>query len=475
MDQFHPHEQNNKVALTGNVDDVIMRRGAIKLSEGPKIMIAVPIGGKPLSTVLDCPQCRARNEERTKMEVHDGFIAQAVVPFQFLAQHMNWLPPLNVTLGYTFKTGLLSAEARQIMTQECLKIPTVKYIFYVDDDMIIPPMGLYTLYNDMERYPELGMVTGVYSTRQNPTEPLVYTEHGRGAAWDFEMGVGAGLTDIMGAGAGCLLARVDAIKDWQEANPDTPIWCDSSEYPASNGGRVTWGHDVRFVRNLREAGWRCCVDGKVLCGHYDLKTNQVFSVPADAPGFKKRNVNTEHYWDAVYGSEGFDTWRKYEGMFSYITEQMPMGARVFELGCGPGVLGQRLTAVKAVQWEGVDFSEVAVTQARARYLRADQVDVRTMDVAELTGYDVIVATELLEHLSWEDCKKLLEKINASEARQLFFGTPWECMPPEEVPEHAVLINNDWLDAAKGVLTRYECEERKKVDDHHVVTVWVKKG
>ena len=39
-----------------------------------------------------------------------------------------------------------SAAARQVLTMEAMRIPTVKYIFYVDDDTLIPAMGLYQLF-----------------------------------------------------------------------------------------------------------------------------------------------------------------------------------------------------------------------------------------------------------------------------------------------------------------------------------------
>lgn len=484
MKQFHPNERNNEL-FPGNVtekdmkpDGVVARRSAIKLSEGPKIAVALPIGGKPLTTVLDCPQCRERGEKHHRFDVTSGFVSKGVVPFQFMLQHMNWLPPLNVTMAYMYKTGMLSAAAREVMTLEVLKnLPTVKYIFYVDDDMVIPPMGLYTMYNRMERNPTWGALSGVYTTRQNPPEPLIYVDHGRGAAWDFEMGEGASPTQIMGAGAGCLLVRVDAIRGWLGQNIDEPVWCDAVEFPASNGGRVTWGHDVRVIRNLTEAGWPCYVEGAVLCGHYDLRTGVVFTVPGDAPGLKKRNINTELYWDAVYGSEGMDTWRKYEAMFTNIEQHLAItkAQYVLELGCGPGVLGQRLTAKLGIKWVGFDLSEVAVAQAEARYLDARVRDVRNLGIgAYKQGYDTIVATELLEHLVWDDCVALLRKLNASEVQQLVFSTPWECMPPSEVPEHMVLVGGDWLDAVDAALSDYVLTSTEKVDEHHRVHVWTKR-
>ena len=481
MNEFHINEQNNEVELVGSPDMIVNRRSAIKLAQGPRIMVVIPVGGKRCNTVLECPQCKANPDvEQHKFQVDNGFEPLGLVPVEFMLQHMNWLPPLNVTMAYMYKSGMLSAAARQIMTAEAMTMETVKYIFYVDDDMIIPPMGLYTLYNFMETHPEAGAVTGVYTTRNDPPEPLIYTDHGEGASWDFELGPNANPKKIMGAGAGCLLARVEAIRDWQGANPDTATWCDSSEYPASNGGRVTWGHDVRFVRNLVEAGWPCYVDGRVLCGHYDIATRKTFVVPANAPGFGHRNINTEDYWDGVYGAEGMNSWRTYEAMYSYIVDHVRENGLmdILELGCGSGVLGQRLTATTACYWIGMDFSNVAVTQAQARYLKAFQGDVCNIDEDDsiFDDRDCLIATELLEHLSWKDCKALLGKINATNSiGQLIFATPWNCMPPSEVPEHQVQVGASWMEAVMEVLTNYKRIDFHKVDEQHVVFIFARKG
>lgn len=272
--------------LDGQPDFVVPRRTSVKLANKPHIVVAIPIGGKATSNVLECPECRK------SYRVDEGFVVPSHLPAAFFLSHMNWVPPLNVAMSYVFKGGMRSPHARQIMTQEAIRLGA-KYIFYVDDDTLIPPLGLYTLHNFMERNPHVGAVSGVYTTREDPNEPLLYKEHGVGAAWDIEMGPGATPTQIFGGGAGCLLARVEAIVKWQEANPGVPIWADQKDIPADPNDtvsrRVMWGHDVRFCVLLTELGWPVYAHGQVLCGHYDIATNRIFTVPADAPGFYLRN------------------------------------------------------------------------------------------------------------------------------------------------------------------------------------------
>lgn len=273
--------QHDNIVLDGHPDIITARRSAIKLATRPKIMVAMPIGGKPVIDVFE-------DVEGKKYANHRGFRAQGLIPAHFMLAHMNWVPPLNVSMGYMVKMNMLSSHARQIMTMEAIR-HNAEYIFYVDDDTLVPPLGLYTLYNWMERNPHAGAITGVYTTRVNPPEPLIYKAHGEGCSWDFELGEGAKPEPIFGAGAGCLLARVSAIKSWMDANPGVPIWTDERDVrDESNGNNgVVWGHDVRFCRMLNLHGAPVYVHGQVLCDHYDIESSTIYSVPEDAPGFEK--------------------------------------------------------------------------------------------------------------------------------------------------------------------------------------------
>lgn len=147
---------NPDVVLDGKPDIVVPRRASIKLATKPQIVVAIPIGCKPVTSILECPHCKTLNEKDKShhyiYEVNEGFRAPGVVPMQFLLQHMNWVPPLNVSMAYMVQSNMLSAQARQIMTMEAIRIGS-KYIFYVDDDTLIPPKGLYTLHNFMEQNP----------------------------------------------------------------------------------------------------------------------------------------------------------------------------------------------------------------------------------------------------------------------------------------------------------------------------------
>ena len=75
---------NKDVVLDGKPDIVIPRRASIKLATKPQIVVAIPIGCKPVSTVLECPMCtEARKKDPShpfQYEVSEGFRAPVAWP-----------------------------------------------------------------------------------------------------------------------------------------------------------------------------------------------------------------------------------------------------------------------------------------------------------------------------------------------------------------------------------------------------------
>lgn len=296
-----PSAQRNvevPVVLDGEPQICELRRPDIKLNSQPEIVIALPMGNKEVNTVFTCPEHLGGCGKTWKQ---DGFRHPHLSCFHWTTANMQMVPPLNVTMAYLVESGRLSAEARQIMTKKAIRMGC-KYILYWDDDTIPDAMGLYTLHAWMEQNPEAGAVTGIYTTRQDPQVPLVFTQHGKGAGWDIPMGPGAPPVPVFGAGAGFLLARVEAIvaaiekTKAENGGVEVAIWQDVVIPGAKGGYKVdapdhdqfttTWGHDMRFCRLLNEADWPVYAHGQVLCGHYDVETSIMYHVPKTAPGFK---------------------------------------------------------------------------------------------------------------------------------------------------------------------------------------------
>ena len=436
---------DEKYDLTGPVDLVEHRRTAIKLRQNPTIVVCIPVGPTKVNAIFETP-------DGNKWQ-GDGFIAPAVVPLKWALNHMQIVTPLNTSMSYLVKWGERSAKARQFMTMEALNM-NPDYVLYWDADTIVPPKSVYTLYNFMQQHPEAGLVSAVYCTREEPTEPLIYKRHGEGAYWGFQIGETAEPEEIFSAGAGFMLVRAAAIRKVMEMIPDTPVWMDElvvrlpgEDSELDRGARNLWGHDIRFCRLIAEAGYKVFVDGRVLCGHWDIRTNKMFELPQDSPPYKaKDNINTPEYWDAVYTQEvNNNIWRNYPELFDSVLKEIPQsGSNIFEIGCGVGVLGSRVTAQTQNKYSGVDISQTAVSAALTRFLTCRQCAVKNLTPdSEIQNASIVIATEVLEHLDEYERDMLFIRIDGSPSTKKFiFSVPNNCMSPEKVPEHRIVYTEE---------------------------------
>jgi SAM-dependent methyltransferase len=99
-------------------------------------------------------------------------------------------------------------------------------------------------------------------------------------------------------------------------------------------------------------------------------------------------------------------WRTAENSAGYLLPRLARGARVLDVGCGPGTITADLAArVPSGQVVGIDTAADVVTVARQEAERRGQANVRfeTGDVYQLAFedgvFDVVHAHQVLQHLS----------------------------------------------------------------------------
>jgi 2-polyprenyl-3-methyl-5-hydroxy-6-metoxy-1,4-benzoquinol methylase len=423
-------------------------RPSVKLqTDHPKIVICVPVGDKDDPDLFSCPSCGHRHFGVTKCEkcdaVHDARLRMrhaGLVPIELLMALYQIVPPLLCSMTLACRKSVLSAQAREEMTYDGMRAGT-KYFWYVDDDTIPPPRALYDLHNQMERNPDIAAITGVYTTREDCNEPLIYKEPGQGAWWDFTATPGV-LEDIYAAGAGCLMVRAEAIKEVREILGG-PWWADEQDF---EGSRKMWGHDIRFFRRIHLANetgktsrqWRTCVAGWVQCTHLDIHRQKAFTLPENAPCFE--NVNTRGYWNEIWGEEGHQTWRKYRDLYARIAMHVPKHARVLDVGCGIGILLETLIKSKKVDAYGIDISDKAIQLMRDRSIPGEVCDV--LEWKYPTYKDpIVVCTETIEHLDNARLEHFVSQIK---------GAPMALIsaPDGEIPapqgEHQQVFTKDSL-------------------------------
>jgi len=90
----------------------------------------------------------------------------------------------------------------------------------------------------------------------------------------------------------------------------------------------------------------------------------------------------------------------YEHFNPVVYDMVPEGARVLDMGCATGVLGERLIAHKACEVHGIDIEENALRMAAQRGVITHALDLNTVEELpfEEHSFDCIVLADVLEHL-----------------------------------------------------------------------------
>lgn len=221
-----------------------------------------------------------------------GLPMRRLSPPEFMVSMLQMLPPLNVRMTYLIQKGAdalggkLGAEARNAILQQAIE-SGIQYVIFFDDDVLFPDMAAYRLWVNMQRRPEAGAISGVYVTKTDPCEPLLYKDDLSGAYWDWPLG---GLFPIHSAGAGVQIVNIQKVAEL------APPWFNDVIVDAGLDSlglmkRHTWGHDRFFHIRLREeAKAPVYVDTGLLCAHWDVEAQRAYMVPPDAPCFQRKAV-----------------------------------------------------------------------------------------------------------------------------------------------------------------------------------------
>lgn len=283
-----------------------------------------------------------------------GLAVRKESPVEFWISMMQMIPPLNVKMGYLIQKGAnaqrveafadlraamraaltpeeqeagvevcepcggsgkvrivdrgkLGAAARNAILQQALADGT-PYVLFFDDDVLFPDMTAYRFWVTAQKHPEAAAITGIYTTKVTPCEPLLYADAEGGAYWDWPLGA---LIPIHSAGAGVQIVNMAYV-----AKLDPPwfndVIRDTPGHVIGSYRRNTWGHDRYFHIRLRdEAGGVIYADTGVLCAHWDTETQRAFVIPPDAPCYQ-RPIEGECFVPHL-NAEGSVEWRRLLG------------------------------------------------------------------------------------------------------------------------------------------------------------------
>lgn len=192
----------------------------------------------------------------------------------------TFLKPADTFISFVH--GQSPARSRNLIIQQAIDNECT-HIFFLDDDVVIPPDTLMKLLAD-----DKDIVSGLYLMRNHPHNPIAFdtcNEDGRCNYIDLNKYPGQNLVEIKAAGLGCLLVKTDVFRNMEKpwvrlGELELDMWCD----------------DIGMFKRIREAGFKAYLDTTVLIGHqasmtiYPIKQDGQFKIAYDTSGATKVTV-----------------------------------------------------------------------------------------------------------------------------------------------------------------------------------------
>ena len=211
-------------------------------------------------------------------------------PFLDALAHLV-LPPSVDELARSVATGNFIPAQRDLVMSEALE-RGFDYLFFVDDDIIVPAAALVQLLETATADPLTAVVGGLYYSRDSARPIAVADWHSSDTSQAHIPSFSASSTDVVdGIGFGCALLRVSVARDMQ------PPYFAAHIYVERSSRRVRQAdEDYLWCERVRSAGFRVRLDARVRCGHYDRLTNTTAprAWEADAVTARPRMIVSEN-------------------------------------------------------------------------------------------------------------------------------------------------------------------------------------
>lgn len=155
--------------------------------------------------------------------------------------------------------------------------------------------------------------------------------------------------------------------------------------------------------------------------------------------FNKKNSVEE--WDSIWSKDNSLRFFMLSPIYDYILKYTKSSDTVLELGAGVGFLADRLRAQKDCKVIGVDHSQVAIETLETKGHFAKKLDLleeKDVDKLKVRKIDLVVATEVLEHLPDDKRDYLLKTI--APLSPAIFSVPNDRLGPEVEHQHYIKWN-----------------------------------
>ena len=231
----------------------------------PKVVIAYPFGGRPVP-------CDWHLAVRSLHLLTNARVVEIYRRSYF--KDGKWTIPLE--------------RSQTELVEEALTMDA-QYILFIEDDTVPPPGTIPELTRVLDGSDACFMSCGgIYTTRCNPPEPIVYMEPGAGPHWNWKIG---DVFPCWSMGFGCQMVRMDLFrmmpKPWfKEITTRDEVLQFPELFPEvidKTIKEVRVSTDMFFFTKLAHMGFKALAHGGVLPIHWDIATNQAYWLPRGTP------------------------------------------------------------------------------------------------------------------------------------------------------------------------------------------------
>lgn len=198
------------------------------------------------------------------------------VPIEWAMAFKALGPPINFNVNFSIIRGQEVGAAREAFADQAIKLGA-KYLFFLSDDVEVPPHALRQMLFRMENNPNLGVVGGIYCSKCDPPAPLVFRENGVGSYWDWKIGE---FFECTGLGMDCTLIRTEVFSKLTKPYFKT---VDDNKFLDGINAAEAWTEDLFFCNKvLAETDYKIYADASIICNHWDVYNNKSYSLPSNS-------------------------------------------------------------------------------------------------------------------------------------------------------------------------------------------------
>jgi hypothetical protein len=191
--------------------------------------------------------------------------------------------PMNIRTYFSALKGKPIAEARTTLIKKARE-NNVRYLFFIDDDVVLPVNAGAKLYDTLiKQGPLVKVAAGIYPNRDtdNP-EPMIFQGDGNGAFWKWKVGE---IFPVSGAGTGCMLIDMSLFDELEE-----PWFKVINELNYDETDRMFlfdyMTDDLFFCEKVVKAGFQIVCDGGVICAHQNALEGKTYYLPLNSYPFQ---------------------------------------------------------------------------------------------------------------------------------------------------------------------------------------------